>query len=212
MFFVSEHYNISSLDHAEHKEYKMAHVAYIRVSTTEQNTDRQLADTGIEFDKIFDDKASGKNTERQGLKDMLDYVREGDTVHVHSIDRLGRSLIDLKTLVTQLNNNGVSVKFHKEKLDFEVGKTDDLQTLMFSMLGAFAEFERSMIKERQREGIEKAKARGVYNKNKRKKVDYAELNAAIESGMSYRQVAEKFNVGVGTVDRAVKANKKNLGE
>ena len=190
----------------------MAHVAYIRVSTTEQNTDRQLADTGIEFDKIFDDKASGKNTERQGLKDMLDYVREGDTVHVHSIDRLGRSLIDLKTLVTQLNNNGVSVKFHKEKLDFEVGKTDDLQTLMFSMLGAFAEFERSMIKERQREGIEKAKAKGVYNKNKRKKVDYAELNAAIESGMSYRQVAEKFNVGVGTVDRAVKANKKNLGE
>ena len=212
MFFVSEHYNISSLDHAEHKEYKMAHVAYIRVSTTEQNTDRQLADTGIEFDKIFDDKASGKNTVRQGLKDMLDYVREGDTVHVHSIDRLGRSLIDLKTLVTQLNNNGVSVKFHKEKLDFEVGKTDDLQTLMFSMLGAFAEFERSMIKERQREGIEKAKAKGVYNKNKRKKVDYAELNAAIESGMSYRQVAEKFNVGVGTVDRAVKANKKNLGE
>lgn len=212
MFFVSEHYNISSLDHAEHKEYKMAHVAYIRVSTTEQNTDRQLADTGIEFDKIFDDKASGKNTERQGLKDMLDYVRAGDTVHVHSIDRLGRSLIDLKTLVTQLNNNGVSVKFHKEKLDFEVGKTDDLQTLMFSMLGAFAEFERSMIKERQREGIEKAKAKGVYNKNKRKKVDYAELNAAIESGMSYRQVAEKFNVGVGTVDRAVKANKKNLGE
>ena len=212
MFFVSEHYNISSLDHAEHKEYKMAHVAYIRVSTTEQNTDRQLADTGIEFDKIFDDKASGKNTERQGLKDMLDYVRAGDTVHVHSIDRLGRSLIDLKTLVTQLNNNGVFVKFHKEKLDFEVGKTDDLQTLMFSMLGAFAEFERSMIKERQREGIEKAKAKGVYNKNKRKKVDYAELNAAIESGMSYRQVAEKFNVGVGTVDRAVKANKKNLGE
>ena len=190
----------------------MAHVAYIRVSTTEQNTDRQLADTGIEFDKIFKDEASGKNTERKGLKDMLDYVREGDTVHVHSIDRLGRSLIDLKTLVTQLNNNGVSVKFHKEKLDFKVGKTDKLQTLMFDMLAAFAEFERSMIKERQREGIEKAKAKGVYNKNKRKKVDYAELNAAIESGMSYRQVAEKFNVGVGTVDRAVKANKKNLGE
>ena len=186
----------------------MAHVAYIRVSTTEQNTDRQLADTGIEFDKIFKDEASGKDTERKRLKDMLDYVREGDTVHVHSIDRLGRSLIDLKTLVTQLNDKGVSVKFHKEKLDFEVGKTDDLQTLMFSMLGAFAEFERSMIKERQREGIEKAKAKGVYNKDKRKKVDYAELNAAIESGMSYRQVADKFNVGVGTVDRAVKAHKK----
>jgi DNA invertase Pin-like site-specific DNA recombinase len=186
----------------------MAHVAYIRVSTTEQNTDRQLAYTGIEFDEVFEDKASGKNTERDGLKAMLKYVRAGDTVHVHSIDRLGRSLIDLKTLVTQLNDKGVAVHFHKEKLDFKVGKADKFQTLMFDMLGAFAEFERSMIKERQREGIEKAKEKGVYNKDKRKKVDYAELNAAIESGMSYRQVAEKFNVGVGTVDRAVKANKK----
>lgn len=186
----------------------MAHVAYIRVSTTDQNTDRQLSDTGIQFDEVFEDKASGKNTERQGLKAMLKYVRAGDTVHVHSIDRLGRSLIDLKTLVTQLNNNGVSVKFHKEKLDFEVGKTDDLQTLMFSMLGAFAEFERSMIKERQREGIEKAKAKGVYNKNKRKKVDYAELSQAVEEGMSYRTVADKYGVGVATVDRAVKAHKK----
>ena len=186
----------------------MAHVAYIRVSTTEQNTDRQLVDTGIEFDKIFDDKASGKNTERQGLNDMLDYVREGDTIHVHSIDRLGRSLIDLKTVVTELNARGVAVHFHKENLKFEAGTQNPMQTLMFDMLGAFAEFERSMIKERQREGIEKAKERGVYNKDKRKKVDYTELNAAIESGMSYRQVAEKFSVGVGTVDRAVKAHKK----
>ncbi|MDV7624097.1 recombinase family protein [Acinetobacter baumannii] len=188
----------------------MAEVAYIRVSSIGQNTERQLADTGITFDKTFKDEASGKNTDREGLKDMLDYVREGDTVHVHSIDRLGRSLVDLKTLVTQLNNKGVSVNFHKEKLAFEVGKKDDLQNLMFSMLGAFAEFERSMIKERQMEGVAKAKAKGVYNKDKRKKVDYSELNKAIESGMSYRQVAEKFNVGVGTVDRAVKAHKKEL--
>lgn len=186
----------------------MAQVAYIRVSSVGQNTERQLADTGIEFDKIFKDEASGKNTERQGLKDMLDYVREGDTVHVHSIDRLGRSLIDLKTLVTQLNDKGVAVHFHKENLPFEAGKQNPMQTLMFDMLGAFAEFERSMIKERQMEGIAKAKEKGVYNKDKRKKVAYAELNAAIESGMSYRQVADKFNVGVGTVDRAVKAHKK----
>ena len=190
----------------------MAQVAYIRVSSVGQNTERQLADTGIQFDEVFEDKASGKNTERQGLKAMLKYVRAGDTVHVHSIDRLGRSLIDLKTLVTQLNDEGVAVHFHKENLPFAAGKQNPMQTLMFDMLAAFAEFERSIIKERQREGIEKAKAKGVYNKNKRKKVDYAELNAAIESGMSYRQVAEKFNVGVGTVDRAVKANKKNLGE
>ena len=186
----------------------MAHVAYIRVSTTEQNTDRQLADTGIEFDKIFDDKASGKNTERQGLKDMLDYVREGDTVHVHSIDRLGRSLIDLKTLVTQLNDKGVAVKFHKENLKFKADTQNSMQILMFNMLGAFAEFERSIIKERQREGIEKAKEKGVYKKDKRKKVDYAELSQAVEEGMSYRTVADKYGVGVATVDRAVKAHKK----
>ncbi|MEG2707241.1 MAG: recombinase family protein [Erysipelotrichaceae bacterium] len=190
----------------------MAQVAYIRVSSVGQNTERQLADTGIEFDKIFKDEASGKSTERQGLKDMLDYVREGDTVHVHSIDRLGRSLIDLKTLVTQLNDKGVAVHFHKENLPFEAGKQNSMQILMFNMLGAFAEFERSMIKERQREGIEKAKEKGVYNKDKRKKVDYAELSQAVEEGMSYRTVADKYGVGVATVDRAVKAHKKNLGE
>ena len=186
----------------------MAQVAYIRVSGVGQNTERQLSDTGITFEKTFEDKASGKNTDREGLKAMLEYVREGDTLHVHSIDRLGRSLIDLKTVVTQLNAMGVVVHFHKENLKFEAGTQNPMQTLMFDMLGAFAEFERSMIKERQMEGIAKAKEKGVYNKDKRKKVAYAELNAAIESGMSYRQVADKFNVGVGTVDRAVKAHKK----
>lgn len=186
----------------------MAHVAYIRVSTTDQNTDRQLSDTGIQFDEVFEDKASGKNTERQGLKAMLKYVRAGDTVHVHSIDRLGRSLIDLKTLVTQLNDEGVAVHFHKENLPFAAGKQNPMQTLMFDMLAAFAEFERSIIKERQREGIEKAKEKGVYKKDKRKKVDYAELSQAVEEGMSYRTVADKYGVGVATVDRAVKAHKK----
>lgn len=185
----------------------MAQVAYIRVSSVGQNTERQLADTNITFDKVFEDKASGQNTEREDLKAMLEYVREGDIVHVHSIDRLGRSLIDLKTLVTDLNNKGVAVKFHKENLMFEAGTQNPMQTLMFDMLGAFAEFERSMIKERQREGIEKAKAKGVYSKEKRKKVDYTVLASEIKSGMSYRQVAKKHNVGVGTVDRAVKAVK-----
>ena len=186
----------------------MAQVAYIRVSSVGQNTERQLADTGIQFDEVFEDKASGKNTERQGLKAMLKYVRAGDTVHVHSIDRLGRSLIDLKTLVTQLNDKGVAVHFHKENLPFEAGKQNPMQTLMFDMLAAFAEFERSIIKERQREGIEKAKEKGVYNKDKRKKVAYAELSQAVEEGMSYRTVADKYGVGVATVDRAVKAHKK----
>lgn len=182
--------------------------AYIRVSSQGQNSERQLSDVGIKFRRTFKDEASGKNIDREGLKDMIEFVQEGDTVHVHSIDRLGRSLVDLKNIVTELNEKGVSVKFHKENLEFSAGTSNPIHTLMFNMLASFAEFERSIIKDRQREGIEKAKAKGVYKKDKRKKVDYAELTKAIESGLSYRQVAEKFNVGVGTVDRAVKAHKK----
>ena len=186
---------------------KNKNIAYIRVSSQGQNTERQLSDVGIEFDYIYEEKASGKDTDREQLKLMLHYARSGDTVWVHSIDRLGRSLVDLKNIVTELNEKGVSVKFHKENLEFSAGTSNPIHTLMFNMLASFAEFERQIIKDRQREGIEKAKAKGVYNKDKRKKVDYAELNAAIESGMSYRTVAKQFGVGVGTVDRAVKAYK-----
>lgn len=185
----------------------MAHVAYIRVSTIEQNTDRQL--DGIATDIEFEDKASGKDTQRPQLQAMLEYVREGDTVHVHSIDRLGRSLTNLKDLVKQLNAKGVTVKFYKENLEFSAGKVNPMQDLMFNMLASFAEFERAIIKERQMEGIAKAKEKGVYNKDKRKKVAYAQLNKAIEDGMSYRAVAKQFGVGVGTVDRAVKAHKED---
>lgn len=189
---------------------KNKNIAYIRVSSQGQNTERQLSDVGIEFDYIYEEKASGKDTDREQLKLMLHYVRNGDTVWVHSIDRLGRSLVDLKNIVTELNDKGVTVKFYKENLTFEVGKTDSFHTLMFDMLAAFAQFERSMIKERQREGIEKAKAKGVYNKDKRKKADYVDLAKAIENGMSYRDVAKQFGVGIATVDRAVKAHKKAI--
>lgn len=182
--------------------------AYIRVSSQGQNSERQLSDTGIKFRRTFRDEASGKNTDREGLKDMLEFVHEGDTVHVHSIDRLGRSLVDLKTIVTELNEKGVTVKFHKENLEFSAGTSNPIHTLMFNMLASFADFERSIIKDRQREGIEKAKAKGVYKKDKRKKVGYEELVKAVEEGMSYRAVSEKFNVGLATVDRAVKAHKK----
>lgn len=203
------------MKHLEHAEQlcsergnNMAYVAYIRVSTIEQNTDRQL--DGVLVDKQFEDKASGKDTQRPQLQAMLEYVREGDTVHVHSIDRLGRSLTDLKDLVKKLNAKGVTVKFHKENLEFSAGKANPMQDLMFNMLASFAEFERAIIKERQMEGIAKAKEKGVYNKDKRKKVDYAELKKAIDSGMSYRTVAKQFGVGVGTVDRAVKAHQEEI--
>ncbi|MFV0929995.1 recombinase family protein [Pseudomonas jessenii] len=182
----------------------MVDVAYIRVSSVDQNVDRQL--DGLAFTKTFTDKVSGATTERPALQDMIGYVREGDTVHVHSIDRLARSLQDLLKLVEQINAKGVAVKFHKENLLFTGDKHDATQHLMLSMIGAVAEFERSMIKERQREGIAKAKAKGVY-KGRTKAVTNDDIRAAITvDKMSYRDAAKALGVSVSSVQRAMKGN------
>lgn len=191
----------------------MAHVAYIRVSTVDQNTDRQLADVGIEFDKVFEDKASGKDTQRPQLQAMLEYVREGDTLHVHSIDRLSRSLEDLISSVKSLNAKGVAVKFHKENLEFTAEKSSPMNDLILNIFGAVAQFERALSKERQMEGIAKAKDKGVYNKERKKKVSYEEIYQRHVEGnkdgnkLSYRQLAKELGVGHGTVERAINACK-----
>lgn len=179
----------------------MANVAYIRVSSVDQNTDRQL--DGVQVDKTFTDKVSGATIDRPQLQTMLEYVREGDTIHVHSIDRLARSLADLLKLVEELNARGVHVRFHKENLEF-TGENSPMQKLMLSMMGSFAEFERSMIKERQREGIAKAKENGVY-KGRAKTVDDGAIRALVASGVSYRKAAEQLGVNLSTVQRAMKA-------
>lgn len=117
----------------------------------------------MKVEKIFMDKLSGKNVERPELQKMLSFVREGDTLIVHSLDRLARNLSDLLTMVQDLTGRGVSVRFLNERLDFDAGKeASPVAKLMLSMVGAFAEFERSMIKRRQAEGIALAKERGVY--------------------------------------------------
>ena len=121
----------------------MADIAYIRVSTTDQNTERQL--DGVEVVKTFTDKCSGGSTNRPALTDLLDYIREGDTVHVHSIDRLARNLQDLLSLVERFKTKGVALKFHKENLTFEGSVTNAMQDLMLSMIGAVAQFEKAMI-------------------------------------------------------------------
>jgi DNA invertase Pin-like site-specific DNA recombinase len=133
-------------------------VGYIRVSSCSQNTDRQLPE--VVLDKIFEEKASAKDSNRPVLQDCLDYLREGDELHVHSIDRLARNLVDLQTIVTRLNSKGVSVVFHKENLTFTGNDENPLNKLMLQMMGAFAEFERNLIKERQREGIAQAVKNG----------------------------------------------------
>lgn len=138
----------------------MANIGYIRVSSISQNTDRQL--DGVTLDKVFTEKQSGKSaSDRPALQDCIDYVREGDTLHIHSIDRLARNLADLQAIVARLNSKGVIVEFHKEKLTFSADSSNPMNTLMMQMMGAFGEFERSMIKERQAEGIAKALKQGI---------------------------------------------------
>ncbi|NYT78082.1 recombinase family protein [Alcaligenaceae bacterium] len=180
----------------------MASVGYIRVSTVDQNTERQLAQ--FKLDKLFEDKCSGKDTNRPQLKAMLDYVREGDCIHVHDISRLARNLSDLRTLVSDLTNRGISVKFHKENLHF-TGEANPMQDLMLSMLGAVYEFERSMALERQREGIALAKAQGRYQGAK-KRVDDAAVVAELDKGTSIRETAKIFKIAPSTVQRAKQAS------
>jgi len=141
-------------------------VGYVRVSTVDQNTDRQLEN--ITVDKVFVDKVSGKDVNRPELQSMISYVRAGDTVVVHSLDRLARSIVDLRSIVEKFVTKGVSVEFVKERLFFSKEKKDSpTDTLMLNILSSFAEFERALIRERQQEGIKIAKANGAYRGRKK---------------------------------------------
>ncbi|MCO8080804.1 recombinase family protein [Acinetobacter lwoffii] len=181
----------------------MSNIGYIRVSTVEQNTVRQL--DGIELDKVFVEHASGSTKNREQLTAMLEYMRDGDIVHVHSIDRLARNLSDLKELVNAMIGKGVTVQFHKEAMKFNSDKSDSMSNLMFNILGSFAEFERELMLERQREGIAKAKEQGKY-KGRTKSVDADAIrNAMKKEGASFRKVAKELGVSLSTVQRAMKA-------
>jgi DNA invertase Pin-like site-specific DNA recombinase len=138
----------------------MATVGYRRVSSKDQCIDRQL--DGMALDKCFDDKVSGSTVNRPGWQACRDYLREGDTLIVHSIDRLARNMADLQAIVTDLTGNGVAVRFEKQGLSFSGEQSDPTANLLLHVLGAFAEFERELIRERQREGIDKAKASGKH--------------------------------------------------
>jgi len=134
-------------------------IGYIRVSSLDQNPERQLEQVAV--DRVFTDTASGKDTQRPALDTLLTFVREGDTVIVHSMDRLARNLDDLRRIVQTLTKRGIRIEFVKEGLVF-TGEDKPMAQLLLSVMGAFAEFERSLIRERQREGIALAKHRGAY--------------------------------------------------
>jgi len=173
-------------------------VGYIRVSSIAQNTERQL--DGIVVDRVYEDKVSGKDVQRPQLLALLDFVRDGDTVVVHSMDRLARNLDDLRRLVRALTQRGVRVEFVKEQLTF-TGEDSPMATLLLSIMGAFAEFERALIKERQREGIALAKERGAYRGRKKALTDdqVMELRHRVGAGESKVALARSFEVSRETV-------------
>lgn len=138
-------------------------VGYVRVSTIEQKIERQLEN--VKLDKVFIDKCSGKDMNRPQFQLMINFVREGDRVIVDSMDRMARNLDDLRKIVKDLTNKSIEVEFIKESLVFN-GEDSPMSHLLLSMMGAFAEFERSLIRERQREGIAIARAKGVYKRGR----------------------------------------------
>jgi DNA invertase Pin-like site-specific DNA recombinase len=174
-------------------------IGYIRVSSLDQNPERQL--DGIALDKVFTDKASAKDTNRPQLQAALNHVRAGDTLIVHSMDRLARNVEDMLRLVREMNDRGVSVQFVKENMNFTAGNDDPRSTLMFTMLSAFAQFERSLIKERQREGIALAKAKGVY-KGRKLALDaerIAQLRERASAGTNRTKLAKEFGISRETL-------------
>ena len=187
-------------------------VGYIRVSTLTQNTVRQL--DGVKVDKTFTEHSSGKTVERPVLRECISFVREGDTLIVHSMDRLARNLVDLRNIVETLNLKGVMVQFVKENLTFDGKNKNPMSNLMLSLMGAFAEFERELILERQKEGIELAKQRNAYSGRPKKlsETEEEQILEQLEYNKDKEEVGKRFGVSRTTVwriiNRARKANQK----
>lgn len=184
-----------------------AKIGYVRLSTVEQNTARQLV--GITLDRVFEEKVSAKNIgNRPVLREMLSFIRDGDDLYVHSMDRLARNLKDLLTLVTTITDKGVTLHFVKENLTFEAkAKATPFNKLLLGLLGSVAEFERELILERQREGIAQAKARGAYKG--RKPIAPEKIEKAKEllaQGMTRTEAAKTVGMGRTTLFLYLKNN------
>ncbi|QOJ15955.1 MAG: recombinase family protein [Planctomycetia bacterium] len=173
-------------------------MGYVRVSSYDQNAERQLE--GVQLDRVFTDAASGKDTDRPELKALVAYAREGDMIVVHSMDRLARNVDDLRRIVQEQTKRGIRVQFIKENLLF-TGEESPMANLMLTVLGAVAQFERDLIKERQREGIALAKQRGVYRGRKRalSPERVQELRARAAVGEKKARLAREFGISRETL-------------
>jgi DNA invertase Pin-like site-specific DNA recombinase len=178
-------------------------IGYVRVSSFDQNPRRQL--DGIAIDKLFTDKASGKDLKRPAFDALLSYIREGDTLVVHSMDRLARNLDHLRQVVRDLTAKGIKVQFIKENLTF-TGEDSPMAMLLLSVMGAMAEFERSLIRERQREGVALAKQKGLYKGRKKAlgQEQVRELQERLSAGEEKSAIARHFKIGRVTLYRYLK--------
>lgn len=178
-------------------------IGYRRVSTHEQNLDRQ--DLG-QLDKVFEEKISGSSAkQRPELQAMIDFAREGDEIIVWSIDRMARDLRDLQSIIQILLEKQVSITFITENLSFTASSHDPFAKLQLHLMGAFAEFERSIIRKRQAEGIAKAKARGVY-KGRKPTIDVQQILDLKGQGLGPSQIAQELGISRVSVYRALKAD------
>ena len=183
-------------------------LGYVRVSTVEQNEARQLVTMDkYKVEKIFQEKVSAKDTNRPKLQELLEYVREGDTIVIHDFSRLARSTKDLLEIVEYLNNKKVNLISSKENID----SSTPTGKLMLTMIGAINEFERENLLERQREGIAIAKEQGKYKG--RKEVDIKDFdkhyNRYMNREVNKSQLAKELNVSRPTLDKFIKEYKNN---
>ena len=182
-------------------------IAYVRVSTIEQSEGRQVeAMEKYNIEKWFIEKVSGKNANRPKLNEMLDFAREGDTIHIHDFSRLARSTKDLLDIVELLNRKGITLISNKENIDTSTptGK------LMLTMLGAINEFELTNLHERQREGILIAKKEGKYKGRRPISVKNFEEYLALYTSreLNKTQLAKKLGISRPTLNKLIEENNK----
>ncbi len=180
-------------------------IGYRRVSSILQSTQRQLY--GITLDKVFEDKISGKDTNRPQLQACLDYIRDGDVLHIHSIDRLARNLFDLLDLVKTILAKGATIHFHKEAMTFTPDTENPTQTLYLNILGSIAQFERSLIRERQKEGIAIARMKNSYKnvgrKPKLSPEQITEIKSKRTEGIPIAQLSKEYAVSRQSIYTAI---------
>ena len=198
-FFSETTYQLYGLD--VDTTLKQMKVAYIRVSSSSQSLELQREAVQKEnVDKIFEEKVSGTSTQgREKLKELLEFVREGDSVYITRTDRLARSILDLQLIVKELTDKGVSLVATEQPISTK----DATSKCFLDMLGVFAEFETNIRKERQMEGIAKAKAKGIY-KGGKAKINVEDIIKLKNEGLGATAIAKRMNIHRDSVYRLLK--------